>query len=73
MVMYVGQNGKGHYYPPSEIGCEDGQSEVTVQKRDHEFEHVMLGERQGRKCKLCGYEELTLFFGKTPPCPGKRG
>ena len=30
MVFHMGQNRKGRYYPPSEIGREDGESEVTI-------------------------------------------
>ncbi len=32
MVFYRGQNGQAEYYSPSDIGREDGQSEVTLQK-----------------------------------------
>ncbi|MBA7465840.1 hypothetical protein ES707_01012 [subsurface metagenome] len=32
MVFYRGQNGQPQYYFPSDIGREDGQSEVTLQQ-----------------------------------------
>ena len=30
MVYYVGQNGHSEFHPASEIGQEDGMSEVTI-------------------------------------------
>ncbi len=35
MVMYFGQNGKSEYYPPSDIGRDDGQSEVTMRNDEY--------------------------------------
>jgi len=71
MVYYSGEHGT-KYYPPSEIGRDDGQSEVTIQTRDHDFKPVILGGRHGWRCRVCGYEEIGAFFGKTPQCPGKK-
>ncbi len=33
MVFYLGQNGRSEYYSHSDIGREDGQSEVTIRKK----------------------------------------
>ena len=32
MIGYLGQNGRSELYSRSDIGREDGQSEVTIQK-----------------------------------------
>ncbi len=34
MVMYFSQRSGSEYYPPSEIGRDDGQSEVTIRRVD---------------------------------------
>ena len=64
MVFYMGQNRRGHFYKPSEIGQEDGQSEVTIEKKDLECFF----------CKEAGEEpdgEITVFLGR-PLCPYHR-
>ncbi len=70
MVMYFSQGGEAEYHPVSDIGKPDGNSEVTAVKQSHQFKPVMLGTRHGWRCEVCGYEEIVLFFGKTPPCKG---
>ncbi len=72
MVMYLGQNGDKQYIPPEEIGRPDGQSEVTISGKNHEFEAVMIGDMHGWRCTICGYREFAAFFGKTPECKGAR-
>ena len=72
MVMFFGQNGRTQFIPRSEYGRPDGQSEVTVKALNHEFEPVIIAGRHGWRCKVCKYEEIALFFGKTPPCPGPK-
>lgn len=67
MVMYMGQNGQNSYYSESEIGQDDGQSEVEV---THHTEKVV--------CNGCGAEytdqysiEMTKKWveGGYAPCP----
>ena len=72
MVFYMGQNGNSEYHPRSKIGKQDNNSEVEVKFRSHKFEPVMLGNRHGWRCTICGYKEISMFFGNTPSCPGTR-
>ena len=69
MVLYSGQNRGTRYYTSSQIGQDDGQSEVVVRKVK-DLEKVV--------CNVCGAtytDELSVEMAKTwiaagyAPCP----
>jgi len=72
MVMFYSPRHGVSFCPTSDIGRPDGNSEVEISHKNHNFKPVILGGRHGWECVDCGYKELAMFFGTTPPCPGKK-